>query len=308
MPFTFHTHSGQFCRHASGDLESVVVAAIDKGMLAIGLSEHVPRSRESELYPEESDMTPADLQRAFEAYVVEARRLRDRYSGQISILIGAETEYITRSSLEEVRVLREKYRLEYLVGSVHHIDGHPLDFSASQYRQLVDEHFGGDRAAMFRRYFDQQLEMLQALQPEVIGHFDLVRIFHPYAEGVADPLEEEVAGVRELASRNIDYGISYGALFEVNTRAWKKGLRDAYPGRSLLEEIVGKGGRVTISDDSHGAGDVGMYYGRLREYLERAGVHELHYLERAEEGVQVRVLERATEHEFWGGANKHGLE
>ncbi|KAJ2881714.1 hypothetical protein H4R27_003914 [Coemansia aciculifera] len=294
MPFSFHTHSGQFCRHASGDLESVVKAAISKRMLVLGLSEHIPRSRAQDLYPEESDMTTHDLHKVFGDYITEARRLRDKYSDQIEILIGAETEYITSTTLEEVKNLQSKYALDYLVGSLHHIDEMPLDFSQEKYERLVD-HFSGDRAAMFSRYFDQQLELLQALQPTVIGHFDLVRIFHP--QTLEDPLA--LTEVRERASRNIDYAISYGAIFEVNSRAWKKGLRDAYPQRDLLTEILNKGGRITISDDSHGAGDVCMYYGRLLGYLRELGVHDLYYLSRVGGRVQALVMENATEHEFW---------
>ncbi|KAJ2875793.1 hypothetical protein GGH93_001318 [Coemansia aciculifera] len=294
MPFSFHTHSGQFCRHASGDLESVVKAAISKRMLVLGLSEHIPRSRARDLYPEESDMTTHDLHKVFGDYITEARRLRDKYSDQIEILIGAETEYITSTTLEEVKNLQSKYALDYLVGSLHHIDEMPLDFSQEKYERLVD-HFSGDRAAMFSRYFDQQLELLQALQPTVIGHFDLVRIFHP--QTLEDPLA--LTEVRERASRNIDYAISYGAIFEVNSRAWKKGLKDAYPQRDLLTEILNKGGRITISDDSHGAGDVCMYYGRLLGYLRELGVHDLYYLSRVGGRVQALVMENATEHEFW---------
>ncbi|KAJ2509228.1 hypothetical protein IWW47_000118 [Coemansia sp. RSA 2052] len=300
MPFSFHTHSGQFCRHASGDLEDVVRAAISKGMLVLGLSEHLPRARTQDLYPEESDMTPADLHKVFGEYVAEARRLREKYAGQIEILIGAETEYITSTCLSLAKQLRQEHALDYLVGSLHHIDEMPLDFSVALYDQLVT-HFNGDRAAMFCRYFDQQLELLQELHPEVIGHFDLVRIFHPYALGVADPLEL-MPEVRRRASRNIDYAISYGALFEINSRAWKKGLRDAYPQRDLLAEILEKGGRVTISDDSHGAQDVCMHYDRLLAYLRELGVHDLHYLHRTGDGVvQTLVLARATEHGFWKG-------
>ncbi|KAJ1909006.1 hypothetical protein GGI13_003679 [Coemansia sp. RSA 455] len=294
MPFTFHTHSGQFCRHASGDLESVVQTAISKRMIVLGLSEHIPRSRHQDLYPEESDMTTHDLHKVFGDYVAEARRLRDKYSDQIEILIGAETEYITSTTLEEVKHLQSKYSLDYLVGSLHHIDEMPLDFSQEKYEQLVD-HFNGDRAAMFSRYFDQQLELLQVLQPTVIGHFDLVRIFHP--QTLQDPLA--LAEVRERASRNIDYAISYGAIFEVNSRAWKKGLKDAYPQRDLLREILDKGGRITISDDSHGAGDVCLYYDRLLGYLQELDVHDLYYLSRVDGRVQALKMESATEHEFW---------
>lgn len=45
--------TGQFCRHAKGQLEEVVQEAIRKGFRVYGLSEHVPRYRVEDLYPEE---------------------------------------------------------------------------------------------------------------------------------------------------------------------------------------------------------------------------------------------------------------
>ncbi|KAJ2712697.1 hypothetical protein H4R19_002619, partial [Coemansia spiralis] len=259
---------------------------------------HVPRSRAQDLYPEEADMTTDDLHAAFDAYVAEARRLRAKYGEQIEILIGAETEYITPESLAEAKRLRAQHGLDYLVGSVHHVDGIPVDFSAETYQQIV-EHCGGDRREVFCRYFDSQLAMLQALQPEVVGHFDLIRIFHPAAAaGAEDPLQ--TAEIRGLALRNIEYAISYGAVFEINSRAWKKGLPDAYPQRDLLAEILRRGGRVTIADDSHGAQDLCMYYDRLHAYLRDMGITDLHYLRRAAGGgVEARVLENAVQHDFW---------
>ena len=53
MPFSHHSHSGQFCRHASGTLEQVVLEAIRQGFEVYGLTEHVPRYRLEDLYPEE---------------------------------------------------------------------------------------------------------------------------------------------------------------------------------------------------------------------------------------------------------------
>jgi hypothetical protein len=44
---------GQFCRHAKGQLEAVVKEAIRQGFTVYGLSEHIPRYRTEDLYPEE---------------------------------------------------------------------------------------------------------------------------------------------------------------------------------------------------------------------------------------------------------------
>jgi hypothetical protein len=56
MPYSYHSHSGQFCKHGYGLLEDVVKEAIRKGFRAYGLSEHMPRYADSELYPEEIEV------------------------------------------------------------------------------------------------------------------------------------------------------------------------------------------------------------------------------------------------------------
>ena len=54
MAFTMHSHSGQFCPgHAKDQLEDVIRHAISIGYKTIGLTEHMPRYEEQDLYPEE---------------------------------------------------------------------------------------------------------------------------------------------------------------------------------------------------------------------------------------------------------------
>lgn len=54
MAFTMHSHSGQFCPgHAADELEDIIKHAISVGYKTIGLTEHMPRYDERDLYPEE---------------------------------------------------------------------------------------------------------------------------------------------------------------------------------------------------------------------------------------------------------------
>lgn len=53
MPFSHHSHSGQFCPgHAKNSLEEVIQTAIAKDIRVFCLSEHMPRSVQ-DFYPEE---------------------------------------------------------------------------------------------------------------------------------------------------------------------------------------------------------------------------------------------------------------
>ena len=69
----------------------------------------------------------------FDEFVQEAHRLKDIHADPIVLLVGLETEFITNNDgacLERLLVRHESH-IEYLVGSVHHVNGIPIDFGAS---------------------------------------------------------------------------------------------------------------------------------------------------------------------------------
>jgi len=108
--------------------------------------------------------------------------------------------------------------------------------------------------------------------------------------------------------KNVLYAIEYGALFEVNAAAFRKGWDAAYPGQDVIEMILKHRGRFALSDDSHGPHAVGLNYHRLAEYLRTVGVEELWYLRRSDiqnaagRAVQpVRLEGDWWEHDFWRG-------
>ncbi|KAG8967669.1 histidinolphosphatase [Tulasnella sp. 419] len=248
-----HSHSGQFCTHAQGDLESVINEAIRQKFKIFGLSEHVPRYRDVDLYPGEQPLGGLfHLRQLFSSYLVESHRLRSIYSSQIDIIVGLETELITTRDLDEVEsILRiHKDQIEYLVGSVHHANEIPIDFDEPTWRTAVEsfqaenESSGvttpppgedldlddGKVAAYLTSYFDAQLLLMQRLHPEVIGHFDLCRLYRPGLR-----LDSSISSdIFSRIERNIDYAISYGALFELNAAAFRKGWATSYPGEDIL--------------------------------------------------------------------------
>jgi histidinol-phosphatase (PHP family) len=58
MPFSHHSHSGQFCPgHAKNTLEEMVQTAIALKMQSFALTEHMPRDQR-DFYPEEVWVSP----------------------------------------------------------------------------------------------------------------------------------------------------------------------------------------------------------------------------------------------------------
>jgi histidinol-phosphatase (PHP family) len=54
MPFSHHSHSGEFCEgHAKDKLEDIVNEVIRQKAEVFALTEHMPRDQRADLYPEE---------------------------------------------------------------------------------------------------------------------------------------------------------------------------------------------------------------------------------------------------------------
>ncbi|CAO3612978.1 unnamed protein product [Cunninghamella blakesleeana] len=300
MPYSYHSHSGQFCHHGYGELEQVIQQAIKKGFKIYGLTEHMPRYENKELYPEEieAQCTPKSLMVTFENYIKEAKRLREKYKQQIQIIIGSELEFIHQEYQQYILDLRKKWEndLDYVIGSLHHTGGIPIDFSPELYQQALTTLAQDNIVVLFEKYFDEQWVMLQSVQPQVIGHFDLIRIFatkNQSLEAFQSPT------VWQRMERNIDYIIQYGGLFELNSRAWKKGLDDAYPQRDIIKMILEKGGKLTLSDDCHGPNDVGMHYDILYKYLKELNIQTIYYLTIENNQLAVKEHQHILQDSFW---------
>ena len=177
----------------------------------------------------------------FDAFLVEAHRLEEQYVGNITLLVGLETEFITEDDLTGLETLLSKHgqRIEYLVGSVHHANSIPIDFDSATFGKALDS-FPASQAtgeegrhqrmeALLCSYFDAQYDLLRRFHPEIVGHVDLCRLYTPTLRF------DDYPEAWEKLERNVKYAIDYGALFEVNAAAFRKGWDASYPGEDVAK-------------------------------------------------------------------------
>lgn len=258
-------HSGQFCSHAQDSLEEVVQAYIDQGFTWVGITEHMPPPDDRFLYPEErlAGLTAASMKERFAHYMAEARRLQYAYAGRIEILVAFETEAVT-GAIDLARQLIDQFGPDYVVGSVHHIADIPFDYSAETYQQAVTA--AGGIQALYCRYFDRQLELIQRLIPQVVGHFDLIRIFDPhYRHHLMLP------AIQERIQRNLALIRQLNLILDFNVSALKKGASEPYLCRPILKQALRLGIPVVPGDDAHSAGTVGLYLNEGERILQELG-------------------------------------
>jgi histidinol-phosphatase (PHP family) len=284
MPwFSYHGgHSGEFCKHAKGGLEAVVQRAIEAGFSHYGLSEHVARYRDEDLFPEEKalSISPDDLIRTFEAYVEHARELQARYADRIQLLVGFETERLPPDDwANTMRGARERLNIDYIVGSVHDVDGFVIDYKPEHTNALAEQLGGMEELQV--RYFDALAELVTELKPEVVGHIDLVRKFDgetpSFGKRAWTHLERTLEAVRAA-----------GAVLDVNAATRRRGMGPVYPLPAILERARAMGIGVTLGDDSHGAHDVGVGLDACMQAIAAAGYREVSYLAREDGRTQLR--------------------
>lgn len=269
-----HSHSGDYVSHAHGSLEDMVATARRRGFSHFCLTEHMPRYNHAYLYPEELDKnyTTATLHDVFERYLEHARRIQAN-SKDLHILVGFEVEGVDVPHIEHARGYLPRF--DMCVGSVHYVNGIPIDFDQSLWFKARDS--CGSTRLLYQAYFDLQHKVLQALHPNVVGHFDLIRLFDPDASTVS--IRHDWPEVWDAIVRNIDCVVEYGGLFELNSSAIRKGWSTPYPQLDICHEIFARGGRFCLSDDSHTVDQVGLNYHKVWDYVKSLGLSTIYYLD-----------------------------
>lgn len=258
-------HSGQFCDHAIDTLESVIKRYIELGYFWVGITEHTPAITTQLLDPGQAKLglTPETLLNTFAAYIDECRRLQKKYKSKIQIFAAMEIE--TYSGYEEfVPFLLERFKPDYMVGSVHFVDNISIDYSPKTYAQVVQKL--GNIEKLYCRYFDLQYEMMGLFRPAVIGHFDLIRIFDKdYKERLQQP------EIWQRITRNLELVKEFDLILDLNLRSLVKGADEPYISRSILELAREMDIAVVPGDDSHGVASVGGYMAQGISLLEELG-------------------------------------
>jgi len=246
-------HSGEFCCHAKDTLEEIIKAYIKKGFSWVGITEHMPFSSNELLYPEEKEagFDLHETYRRFAGYISKCRKLQKKYSSSIKIYVGFETEMFSGFT-PFIKKLIEKFKPDYIVGSLHHIQDMGFDYSKQQYDETAQAVGGLD--ALYCEYFDQQYEMIKMLKPEVVGHFDLIRIFDPNYH-----IQLKKPDIQNRIKRNLELIKKLDLIIDFNLRALYAGASEPYPSRAILLKALDLGIAVVPGDDSHGVETVGLY-------------------------------------------------
>jgi histidinol-phosphatase (PHP family) len=230
--------------HTTEAAERFVETAAARGVNEIGFSEHVYYFRETRplwTVPYHVERCVYDLEPYVEA-VVEAK-----HRG-LPVKLGIEVDYV-RGLEEETRELLAPYPWDFVLGSVHFVDGLGIDGRP----RLLDT-VGVEET--WRRYFEELAAAARSGLFDVLAHPDVVKIW----------------GERPA---KVDYSTLLAALddvcLEVSSAGLRKPVGELYPDPALLRAAHEQGVPITLASDAHVPRLVGEDFDRALALAREAG-------------------------------------
>ena len=260
-------HSSEFCEHAHSTLREMVEAAIEAGYDTFGMSEHCARVAEQYVFLGErpKGIHVQQLVDMFDAYAQASKVIVDEYSDRIKLLRGFEAEVVPPKSYDTLTAeWRRQYRFDYIVGSVHFLYDECVDEDKEYFGRLIDK--AGSLEELCCEYYGKLADMITRLKPEVVGHFDLIRLFGRHFGDVDTPV------VVRRAEEAMSAAAEAGSILDLNTAGIRKGIGHPYPAPLYVQMAKKMGVPFCFGDDSHNVGQVGFGLPEARQYLLQNGV------------------------------------
>lgn len=252
-----HVHTRR-CRHAQGSVEDVLAAARQRGLRYLGFAEHLPLpSALVDHDPRAASyaMPEAELPDYVAEVMAVAADERDRGP---RVLLGVEAD-LHPGNEAHVRRLLSSARFDFVLGSVHYIDGWAFDDP-----DLIEGYDRWDPDRLWARYFEDLAAAAASGIADAIAHPDLPKKFG--CSPRTDP--------RELYEAFADAVADAGVAVEVSTAGLRKPCAEIYPAPDLLAALNRRGVPVTIGSDAHAPDEVGYAYDAAVAALIAAGYRE----------------------------------
>lgn len=242
MIVDYHLHlrdSQERIAHRAEAVEPFVETAAARGVDELGFTEHVYYFRQTRALwqlPYQVERCVHDLDAYVDA-VVEAKRRG------LPVKLGLEVDYVGGWQ-DELAAILEPYPWDYLLGSVHWVDGLAVDSSpdAGVWVEWPVEQ-------VWRRYFEALAELAATGHVDVLAHPDLPKIFGRRPE-------------------RIEYPPVGGVALEISTNGRHKPVGELYPDPEFL---AAAGLPITLASDAHVPENVGRDFELALERARAAG-------------------------------------
>jgi len=242
----YHVHTAR-CGHARGEMVDYVRRARELSLKELGFADHLP------LLTREDPTLTMSMDELGE-YVRMVETLKEEFP-DIKIKTGIEADFLPGLEEETARLIGA-YDFDYVIGSIHFIDGWGFDDS-----RYIEGYKIYDVYELYAKYFALVEGAARSGLFDVIGHLDLIKKYNFKPDADITPLVKGAVAAIEEA----------GMCIEINTAGLRKPVGEMYPGEEILTLCRETGVPVTLGSDAHSPEQVGMDFDKAIEVATRAG-------------------------------------
>ena len=178
----------------------------------------------------------------------------------MEIKMGLEVDYVPGREKEISSILTE-YDWDYLIGSVHFIDGWAFDHPDYRDKFEIDE-----VDEIYYNYYKLISQAVETNYFDIVGHMDLVKIWghRPRGKTILHYVKPVLETIKDI-----------GMAVEINTAGLRKPVKEIYPAKEILEMMKAMEINILFSSDAHHPDQVGMNFDQALLLVEQAGYREV---------------------------------
>ncbi|OVE79194.1 hypothetical protein BVY01_03285 [bacterium I07] len=234
------------CHHARGEMQAYVEMAQIRGLTEIGFTDHAPGFNG---YDPRHRMTIEEMPFYFRSLDSLMKLFPD-----IRIRTGIEADVYPGHDAY-LQMLRKKFPIEYVIGSVHFIDGVSVFEPLEKLRSAIEI------SSFIDSYFEKICDGMRSKLFDILAHLDLIKFGLPEYE---ETIIEKAIGILPMIADS-------GHILEINSSGLRKSPGETYPSLPVIKEACGLGIPVSIGADAHRPVDVGADFEETADLLIDAG-------------------------------------
>jgi len=190
----------------------------------------------------------------------------DRFLGELKdarqilpIKFGLELGYWSEH-IDSINRFAQSRDFDFILGSIHIMRGKII--SAEKPHEDIENVPG-----WYKSYFKRLKEMIENMNFDCIGHFDIVKKSAPFLD-FKHYKTEVLQCINAMRKK--------GVGFELNTMGWNHDCNDCYPSPEILKMLYDAGiTKVTIGSDSHEPRLIGTHFERGIKLLKEIGYRKI---------------------------------
>lgn len=250
-------HSHTSISHGTASLGEMYEAARRRGLRYFGFSEHspLPDGFFCHLYT-------GDLKGGFDAYARGVLDLKNNGAENPIPLLGLELDWLP-SRLEWMRKLVHSQPFDYVLGSLHYLDG----YSVGNLRNWGPDVGRQERFGRFEAYFCEMASLAKSGLAQIAAHPDFIKLraWDDFQAWLEKPESEDYIclALNALADN--------GMAMEVNSAGLRQDFKEPYPCPAIMRLAGEINLPISFGSDAHNLGDIARDFDFLADYSKSFG-------------------------------------